>query len=68
MDARMYYTVEEAAQQMHCCAKTVRTLIHKGVLEAHKPDGCRRYLITPEAIRAYVERKWKPSILSDSLV
>ena len=21
MDARMHYTVEEAAQQMHCCAK-----------------------------------------------
>jgi excisionase family DNA binding protein len=42
---------------MHCCAKTVRTLIHKGSLEAHKPPGCRRWLITPEAIRAYVELK-----------
>ncbi len=64
MDERMYYTVEEAAQQMHCCAKTVRTLIKAGDLQAFKPDRCRRYLITPEAIRAYVEPKWKPEILS----
>ena len=37
MDARMYYTVEEAAQQMHCCAKTVRTLIKAGSIEALTP-------------------------------
>ena len=60
----MYLTVEETAQQMHCCAKTVRTLIKAGSLQAFRPTGCRRYLITPEAIRAYVEPQWKPEILS----
>ena len=64
MDPRMYFTVEEAAQQMHCCTKTVRTLIKAGALAAHKPAGCRRYLITPEAIQAYVEQKWQPEVIA----
>ena len=57
MDERMYYSVAEAAEQMRCCARTVRNAIKAGSLQACRPDGCRGYLITPEAIRAYVEPK-----------
>ena len=62
MDERMYLSVEQAAEQIHCCGRTVREASKAGKLEAFRPEGCRRYLITPEAIRAYVEQKWQPEI------
>ena len=50
---KMYLSIPEAAKVMHCCIKTVRTRIKERKLKAHQPD--RKWLITPAAIREYVE-------------
>ncbi|MBT5320005.1 MAG: helix-turn-helix domain-containing protein [Chloroflexi bacterium] len=55
MNERFYLSVEEAAQQLHCCEKTIYKAIAAKRLGAYRPPGTRRWLITPEDLRAFVE-------------
>jgi excisionase family DNA binding protein len=57
VNERFYLSVEEVAQQLHCCEKTIYKVIEAKRLGAYRPPFTRRWLIKPEDLRAFVEDK-----------
>ena len=57
MNERFYLTVQEVMEQLQCCDKAVYQAIEARQLRAFRPPGTRRWLITPEDLRVFVEGK-----------